>query len=280
VARLSERESRQLEEANASGRQPVVFVHGLWLLPSSWDPWAELFQEAGYATVTAAWPGDHETVEEARSWPEAVAGRTVGQVVDHTVEVIGELDRKPAVVGHSFGGLFAQIVAGRGLSAASVAISPAQFRGILPVSVSTVRSVFPVLRNPLNRNRAISLTLDQFTYSWANALSDEQTRELYGRYHVPAAAMPIFQAATANLNPRTEVNADTRNPERGPLLLITGEADHTIAPSLVRAAFKKQSRNKGITEIEPMPDRGHSLTIDGGWRGVAERALAFVERFV
>jgi non-heme chloroperoxidase len=279
-APISERETKQINAANASGRPPVVFVHGLWLLPSSWDRWAQLFEQAGYAPVAASWPDDPDTVEEARAKPEVLAKKTVGQVVDQVVAVIEKLDRKPAVVGHSFGGLFTQMIAGRGLSAVSVAIDPVQFRGVLPLPIATLRSAIPVLGNPLNRGRAVSLSWDQFRYGWANALSVEEGKQLHEAFHVPGSGTPIFQAAMANLNPWTEVKVETKNPDRGPLLLISGEQDHTIPPVLVNAAHRRQKRNEGVTEIEKVPRRGHTLTIDGGWREVADKALAFVRRFV
>ena len=279
MATFTDRETREITKANESGRTPVVFVHGLWLLASSWDPWREMFNEAGYTTVAPGWPDDPETVEEAKSKPDAFAGKTIGQIVDHTAEVIGKLNAKPALVGHSFGGLFTQILAGRGLSAASVAIDPAQFRGVLALPLATLRSAFPVLGNPLNRGRAVYLTLDQFKYGWANALGDEEAERLHETLHVPGAGMPIFQGAMANLNPGTDAKVDTRSPDRGPLLLVSGDADHTIPPAIVNAIFKKQRRNEGVTEIESIPNRGHSLTIDSGWREVAEKALAFVKRF-
>jgi pimeloyl-ACP methyl ester carboxylesterase len=184
------------------------------------------------------------------------------------------------VVGHSFGGLLAQIIAGRGLSAASVAIDPAPFRGVLPLPISSLRSAMPVLANPVNRGRAVTLTLDQFKYGWANALSAEEAQELYETFHVAGPGAPLFQAATANLNPWTEAKVDTKNPERGPLLIIDGGADHTVPWAIANASYKKQRHNNGITEIAKIPNRGHSLTIDSGWREVADTVLAFVKRFV
>jgi non-heme chloroperoxidase len=279
VSAITDREARQIEEANASGRTPVVFVHGLWLLPSSWDRWAQLFGEAGYAALTPSWPDDPETVEEARANPEVFAGKTVGQVAEHAAEVIGKLSKKPAVVGHSFGGLLSQIIAGRGLSAAAVAIDPAPFRGVLPLPISSLRSAMPVLANPFNRGRAVTLTLPQFRYGWANALSEDEAKQLHESFHVAAPGAPLFQAATANLNPWTEAKVDSKNPQRGPLLLISGEKDHTVPWAITNASFKKQKRNQGVTEIDEVPNRGHALTIDSGWREVADRALDFVKRF-
>lgn len=279
MASITQREMQQVEQANASGRTPVVFIHGLWLLPSSWDHWANLFEEAGYAAVTPVWPDDPETVAQARANPEVFAGKTLGQIAGHTAEVIGRLTKKPAVMGHSTGGLLAQIIAGRGLSAATVAIDPGPFRGVLPLPVAALRSAMPVLKNPLNRGRAVTLTLDEFKYGWANALGDQEAKQLYETYHVAAPGVALMQMANANLNPWTEAKADTESPDRGPLLIIDGEKDNTVPWAIANASFKRQRRNPGVTEIEKIPNRGHSLTIDGGWREVAETALAFVKRF-
>jgi non-heme chloroperoxidase len=272
--------AEQIEDANAGGRTPVVFIHGLWLLPSSWDRWATVFEEAGYTPLSPGWPDDPETVEEANAHPEVFAHKTVGQVADHYAAVIAGLDRKPALVGHSFGGLLTQILAGRGLSAASVAIDPAPFRGVLPLPISALKSSRPVLGNPANRNRAVPLTYEQFRYAFANAVDEDEAKELYETFAVPAAGAPLFQAATANLNPWTEAKVDTKNPDRGPLLIISGEKDHTVPWAIANASYKKQKRNDGVTEIVEMPNRGHALTIDSGWREVADTALAFVRRFV
>ncbi len=279
MATISEREATQIEAANAGGRTPVVFIHGLWLLASSWQPWAGLFEQAGYAPVLADWPGDPATVAEARANPEALAGNSVGQVADHMAEVIGALNKKPAVVGHSFGGLIAQNIAGRGISAAAVAVDPAPFKGVLPLPIAALRATLPVTRNPLNRGRAVTLTLDQFRYGWANAVDPEEAKALYEEFHVAAPGLPIFQAALANLNPGAETRVDTKNPDRGPLLLFTGEKDHAVPPAMSNAAYKKQRHNEGVTELAEMLNRGHSLTIDSGWREVADRALEFVKRF-
>jgi len=270
----------QVEKANATGLNPVVFIHGLWLLPSSWDRWASLFEEAGYTTLKPGWPDDPETVAEAKAHPEVFAHKTVGQVADHYSAVIGQLKKKPAVIGHSFGGLLAQIVAGRGLSAATVAIDPAPFRGVLPLPLSALKSASPVLGNPANINRAVPLTYEQFRYAFANAVSEDEAKELYESFAVPASGKPLFQAATANLNPWTEAKVDTTNADRGPLLFISGEKDNTVPWAITNASYKRQKRNQGATEIVEMPNRGHALVIDSGWREVADKALAFVQRFV
>lgn len=276
---ITQQESAQIEKANASGRIPVVFIHGLWVLASSWDRWGGVFEQAGYAPVQPIWPGDPETVEQARANPDALARKTLGQVADHTAEVIGKLDKKPAVLGHSTGGLLAQIIADRGLSAVTVAIDPGPFRGVLPLPLSSLKSAKPVLVNPLNRRRAVTLTLDQFKYGWANALSDEEAKELYDTYHVAAPGVALMQMANANLNFATEAKLDPKNPARGPLLILDGEVDHTVPWAIANASYKKQSRNESVTEIAEMANRGHSLTIDSGWREVCDTALEFVKRF-
>ena len=280
MSTIATHEQQDVEKVNATGRTPAVFVHGLWLLPSSWDRWAEVFDAAGYAALAPGWPDDPETVAEANANPDTFANKTVGDVADHFAEVIGKLDRKPVVIGHSFGGLLAQILAGRGLSTATVAIDPAPFRGVLPLPVSALRSASPVLTNPANRHRAVPLTYEQFRYAFANAVDEDEARQLYDAFAVPAPGAPLFQAATANFNPWTEVKVDHKNPERGPLLIISGEKDHTVPWAIAKASFKKQKKNKeAVTEIVEMSGRGHALTIDSGWREVADTALEFARRF-
>src|SRR4029077_6779693 len=277
---ISDRESKEIEAANGSGTTPVVFIHGLWLLPSSWANWAELFKKAGHAPLTPDWPDDPETVEQARANPDVLAKKNLKQIADHTAEVIDGLNKKPAVMGHSTGGLLAQLIADRGLSAATVGIDPGPFRGVLPLPLAALRSAAPVLKNPLNRSKAITLTLDQFKYGWANALSDDEAKQLYETYHVAAPGSALMQMANANLNPWTEAKLDPRNPDRGPLLIIDGEKDHTVPWAIANASYKRQSHNTAVTEIVKIPNRGHALTIDSGWREVAQTALDFVKRFV
>jgi pimeloyl-ACP methyl ester carboxylesterase len=279
MASINEHESAQIDRANASGKPPVMFIHGLWLLPSSWDNWAKVFEEAGYTALMPGWPDDPETVGEAQQHPEVFARKTVGQVADHFEDVSRKLDGTPVVIGHSFGGLLAQILAGRGVAKATVAVDPAPFRGVLPLPISSLKAASPALGNPANRHRAVPLTYEQFRYAFANAVGEEEAKQLYDTYCVPASGTPIFQAAAANLNPWTEVKVKSKNPQRGPLLIISGEQDHTVPPAISNASYKKQKRNKGVTEITEMKGRGHSLTIDHGWREVAETALEFVQRF-
>jgi non-heme chloroperoxidase len=266
--------------ANATGRPPVIFIHGLWLKSASWSPWVRLFEGAGYAALAPDWPGEDWPGEDSPGAQGEAAPETIGRVVDHYAGIIRSLDRRPVLVGHSFGGLIAEILAGRGLSAATVAISPAPFRGVLPLPVSALRSAWPVLRNPGNAGRQVSLTRGQFRYAFGNALTPDESDALYDAYHQPAPGRPVFQAAMANFNPWTEARVSVRAPERGPLLLVSGGEDHTVPPAVVRAAYALQKRNRSsVTDLLEIPGRGHSLTVDGGWQGVAEAAIEFGARF-
>jgi non-heme chloroperoxidase len=277
---LTARELEDIGEANHTGLQPVVFVHGLWLLASSWDNWRKFFEGRGYTTIAPGWPDDPRTVEEADRNPEVFAQKHLQQVTDYYIDAIGQLNKKPVVIGHSFGGLIAQKLAGEGVSVATVAIDPAPFRGVLPLPLSALKSSSPVLGNPLNFTRAVPLTYDQFRYAFANVVEESEAHELYAKYSVPGSGRTVFQAATANLNPWTEAQVNTTNPDRGPLLIISGEYDHTVPWAVAHASFILQQRNPAVTEIKEIPDRGHSLTIDHGWREVAETALAFVGQYV
>jgi pimeloyl-ACP methyl ester carboxylesterase len=244
------------------------------------DRWRTVFEEAGYTTLAPDWPDDAATVEEANANPEVFAHKSVGQVADHFEDVISKLNKGPAIIGHSFGGLLVQILAGRGLAKATVAIDPGPFRGVLPLPLSALKSAAPVIGNPANHGRAVPLTCDQFRFGFANAVSEDEAHQLYADFAVPASGIPLFQAATANLNPWTEAKVDTKNPDRGPLLVISGEKDNTVPWAIANGDFKRQQHNKGVTEIVEIPNRGHALVIDSGWREVADTALAFVQRFV
>jgi pimeloyl-ACP methyl ester carboxylesterase len=278
---LTDWEEAEIDRANASGLVPVVFAHGLWLLSSSWQRWRQLFEANGYTTLAPGWPDDPATVQDAKAHPEVFAHKMVQDVTDHYLAAISQLQKKPAVIGHSFGGLIVQKIAGEGVAAATVAIDNAPFKGVLPLPISSLKSASPVLGNPLNRGKAIALTFDQFKYGWANNLDDTEARELYETFHVPASGAPLFQAAVANFNPfGGETQLDSKNPERGPLLIIAGDSDNTVPTAITNASYKIQSKNAGITEIEHITGRGHSLVIDHGWKDVADAALTFVKRFI
>ena len=269
----------EVKRANESGKPCVVFVHGLWLLSSSWDPWRAMFEAAGYVTLAPSWPDDPLTVDEGRRHPERFAGKGVGAITDHYALVLSSLRTKPAIVGHSFGGLITQKLAGRGLASASVAIDPAPFRGVLPLPFSALKAASPVLRNPVNRKGAVMLTYEQFRYAFANAVGEDEATRLYADYPVPGSGLPLFQAGFANVNPSSEASVDSLRRDRGPLKFISGEKDHTVPWAIANASFKRQRRNAGVTEIEELSNRGHSLVIDSGWEGVAQAAKVFLDRF-
>src|SRR6187431_637557 len=265
-------EAQQIAIVNESGKQPVLFVHGLWLLASSWNAWREHFEAQGYATVAADWPGDKATVAETE---DALAGLGVQEVTDHLAEVARALTIKPILIGHSFGGLLVQRLADLGLATATIAIDPAPFKGVLPLPASALKASFPVLGNPANRKRTVTLTFDQFRYGFANAVTEEEAHELYSTFHVAAPGRPLFQAATANLSSGKATSIDVKNPARGPLLVVSGQQDNIVPFAMANAAYKLQSKNTARTEFREIEGRGHSLVIDSGWQEVADAALEF-----
>jgi pimeloyl-ACP methyl ester carboxylesterase len=257
---------------------PVLFIHGLWLHATSWSPWIDLFRQSGYEPLAPGWPGDPDTVEEARANPELIADHGIDDVVAHFAKIIAGLPVKPILVGHSFGGMIAQKLLGQDLAAAAVAIDAAQIKGVLPLPLSALRATLPVFKNPGNKHRAVSLTEEQFRYAFGNAVSAEESRELYQRWVIPAPGKPLFEAAAANFNPHSPAKVDTANELRGPLLLIMGGRDHTVPEAVTRATLKQYRHSDAITEIHEFPDRAHSLTIDSGWRDVAETSLSWLKK--
>lgn len=275
---LTANEAQHVAEANASGKQPIIFVHGLWLLASSWKQWREYFESRGFATVAVEWPGDAADVELSRRNPDTLAGLGVQEIADHVAAVADALDRKAIAIGHSFGGLLVQKVAGTGRFLATVAIDPAPFRGVLPLPVSALKAAFPALGRPSTRHSTVTLTREQFRYAFANAVTERESDDLYEQFHVAGPGRPLFQVATANLNPRSATSVSTTDPRRGPLLVISGQHDHTVPHAMAFAAYRLQSRNPGVTEFSEIPGRGHSLVIDAGWADVADAAHEFATR--
>ena len=267
---ITDREREQIERANASTATPVVFIHGLWLLPSSWDNWTALFEEAGYVALTPDWPDDPETVEVARAEPEVLAKKTLGQVADHTTQVISGLDKKPVIMGHSTGGLLAEMLAGQGLSAVTVAIDPECSAAFCHCRSRCSGRRGPFLINPRTRGRRSRSRSTNSDTAGRTTLDEDEAMELYDKFHVAASGISLVQMGNANLNPWTEAKVNTKNPDRGPLLIIEGEKDHTVPWAIANAAYDRQKHNPGVTEIVQIPNRGHSLTIDHGWREVAE----------
>ncbi|WP_194918876.1 alpha/beta hydrolase [Catenulispora rubra] len=257
---------------------PVIFIHGLWLHATSWEPWIDLFQQEGYAPSAPGWPGDPDTVEEARANPESIADHGIDDVVEHYAAIIGELPVLPILVGHSFGGMIAQKLLGQNLAAAAVAIDAAQIKGVLPLPLSALRATLPVFKNPGNKHKAVSLTAEQFRFAFGNAVSPEESNTLYEQWSIPAPGKPLFEAAAANFNPHSPAKVDTANEMRGPLLLMTGGKDHTVPEAVTRATLKQYRHSEAVTDITDFPDRGHSLTIDSGWREVADTALRWLRQ--
>jgi pimeloyl-ACP methyl ester carboxylesterase len=256
-------------------RVPVVFIHGLWLHSTSWQPWADRFREAGYEPVLPEWPGVPATVAEAREHPETQAGVGIDDVVEHHAGVVRDLPSSPVLVGHSFGGLVVQALLDRGLGRAGVAIDPAPIRGVVRLPPAQLRAALPVLANPANRRRAVSLTPAQFRANFGNALTGEEAEQLHERWTIPSPGRPLFQAALANMTPRRRAATavDTSRDERGPLLIVSGGADRTVPDSVSRAAYRLYGKSAAVTAFRQFPDRGHSLTVDSGWPEVADAAL-------
>jgi len=260
-----------------SPKTPIVFVHGLWLHAESWNNWLEFFRGKGYEAVAASWPGDAQTTEATRRNADAVAGYGVAEIADHIAGQLKALKRKPILIGHSFGGLLVQNLLGRDLAAAAIAIDPAPIKGVLELPISALKSAFPALGNPFNFRRAVSLTEPQFRFGFTNAVPEDEARDLYARYAMPAPARPLFQAATANFNPHAATKVNVANATRGPLLLVSGAEDHTVPPVLVKSTLKAYRKSPAVTEFKEFAGRGHSLTIDSGWRELAEYSLAWLQ---
>jgi pimeloyl-ACP methyl ester carboxylesterase len=255
---------------------PVVFIHGLWLHASSWQPWVDLFREEGYAPVAPGWPGEPDTVAEAREHPELVAGKKLAEVIDHYRAIVKGFDRDPIIIGHSFGGLIAEVLMGEGLGTAGVAIDPAQIKGVLPLPLAQLKAGLPALGNPANISKAISLTDKEFKFGFGNALSEEESDELHDKWTIPSPVHALFEVAVSNFNPHAASKVDVDNSSRGPLLLISGTADHTAPDVTTEAAFKLYRHSAAVTTIEKFEGRGHSLTLDHGWRQVADEVLAWL----
>ncbi|HEX5404265.1 MAG TPA: alpha/beta fold hydrolase [Pseudonocardiaceae bacterium] len=261
-----------------SNGTPVVFIHGLWLHATSWAPWLTLFEEAGYQPVAASWPGDADTVELTRANPDAVANYGIDDVVEHIANMIETLPAKPILVGHSFGGMIAEKLLGQNRAVAAVAIDAAQIKGVLPLPLSSLRATLPVFKNPGNRHKAVALTSDEFRYSFGNAVPADESDALFEQWTIPSPGKPLFEAAAANFSLHSPSKVATDNEERGPLLLVMGGQDHTVPEAITKATLKQYRHSSAVTELLEFADRGHSLTIDSGWREVAQASLEWLAK--
>jgi pimeloyl-ACP methyl ester carboxylesterase len=259
-------------------RTPVVFIHGLWLHATSWAPWAELFSEAGYDPIAPGWPGDPDTVEAARANPDAIADHGIDDVTRHYQAIIDTLPARPILIGHSFGGMIAEKLLGLDYGAAAIGIDAAQIKGVLPLPLSALHATLPVFKNPANKHKAVSLTAEQFRFSFGNAVSPEESDALFERWTIPAPGKPLFEAAAANFSLHSPAKVNTANEGRGPLLLVMGGQDHTVPEVITKATVKQYRHSSAVTDLEEFADRGHSLTIDSGWREVADVCLAWLAK--
>lgn len=254
----------------------VVFIHGLWIAHTAWQPWIEHFAEHGHHAIAPAWPGEHPSVADTRDNAADQAGNGIDDLTEYFAEILEQFDTPPVVIGHSFGGLIAQKLLGQNKAAAAIAIDPAPIKGVKPLPIAQLRSAFPVLGNPLNRGRAKRLTEAQWRYGFGNALTQEESDALWEQWSIPSPGKPLFEAATANFSPNSPAKVDTANNTRGPLLITGGTLDHTVPLVSAKAAHSLYEKSGAITDFHEFDGRGHSLTIDQGWRDVADTTLAWM----
>jgi alpha-beta hydrolase superfamily lysophospholipase len=261
-----------------SSKTPAVFIHGLWLHATSWEPWQQLFAEAGYEPCAPGWPGDADTVEATRANPDSVANHGIDEVTNHYAKIIDGLPARPVIIGHSFGGLIAEKLLGMDYGSAAIGIDAAQIKGVLQLPLSQLRGSLSIFANPANRHKAVSLTAKEFRYSFGNALTEEESNALHERWTIPSPARPLFEAAAAVLSPHSPAEVNTANEDRGPLLLTMGGKDHTVPEAITKSTVKQYRHSDAVTDLVEFADRGHSLTVDSGWREVAEACLAWLSR--
>ena len=258
-------------------QRPVVFIHGLWLHATSWGPWLDLFRDSGYDPLAPGWPNEPATVEEARANPDVVANIGIDEITDHMAEIVDSYPTSPVIIGHSFGGLIAEKLIGQGRGAAAVAIDPAQIKGVLPLPLAQLRAGLPALGNPANLHKAVSLTSKEFRFGFGNAVEELESKELFEKWTIPSPAKPLFQAAVANFSLHSPAKVNTANQDRGPLLLISGTEDHTVPDGVTRSTLKQYRDSAAVTELKQFEGRGHSLTIDSGWKDVAVSVLEWLK---
>ena len=255
---------------------PVIFIHGLWIHSAAWAPWIELFESRGYRASAPGWPGDGPTVADTRANADALNDQGLAEIFNHYAELIGTPEVKPIVVGHSFGGLIAEELLANNVVAAAVAIDPAGVKGVKALPFAQLKSAFPVLSNPANLHRTVSLNAKQFRYAFGNTLTEEESDVLHDAWTIPGPGRPLFQGASANFFPHSPAKVDTHLVDRGPLLLTSGAEDHTVPLKVTKEVFDMYAKAESDTEFHVFEGKGHSLTIDSGWNEVAEVALSWL----
>ncbi len=256
----------------------VVLIHGLWMTPKSWENWIERFEARGFRTIAPAWPGlEGREPDELRRDPAPLADIDAEKVLDHYERIIRAQERPPIIMGHSFGGAFMQVLLDRGLGSAGVGVDAATTKGVLKLPLSSIRSAFPVVRNPRNNHKAVPQTKEQFHYAFGNLLSEEESNKVYERYNVPAAATLLFELTTANFHRHSPFEVDY-DKERAPLLFIAGGNDHVVPASANRANLKHYKHSKSVVDYKEFPGRSHYTVGQEGWEEVADYALDWAVR--
>jgi pimeloyl-ACP methyl ester carboxylesterase len=255
----------------------IVLIHGLWMTPLSWEHWSDRYKSRGYNVLAPSWPGMEGSVEELRRDTSPMKGLGAAQIVDHYDTIIRTLEQPPIIMGHSFGGSFVQLLLDRGLGAAGVGIDAGTVSGVRDLPLSTLKSAFPILGNPLNRNKATALTAEQFRYAFGNTVSEEESRAAYDRYAVPAANRVLFEGAFASISPKSPFKVDFRRNGRAPLLFIAGGSDHVVPAKVNHSNARKYQHSSAVTEVKEFPGRSHYTVGEPGWEAVADYALTWAE---
>jgi pimeloyl-ACP methyl ester carboxylesterase len=252
---------------------PIVLIHGFWVTPRSWEHWIAHYESKGHSVIAPAYPGFEVEVEALNADPTPIEQVTVPAIVEHLESVVDALDTPPILIGHSAGGAFTQILLDHGRGAAGVAINSAPTEGVRVVPLSQVKAGFPVLKNPANRHRAVGLTHEQWHYAFTNTFSQEQSRALYERYHIPASGLIFWGSALANIHPgHTDTWVNYKNDDRAPLLFISGSEDHLMPPKIQRSNAKHY-KSDTVTEVKEYEGKAHFLPAQEGWEDIADYAL-------
>ena len=255
----------------------VVLIHGLWMTPLAWEHWVERYEARGHTVLTPGYPGigqGEAGLRALRENPDVVAGIGVREVMDYLTKYIGKLDTSPVIMGHSFGGTFAQLLTGNGLGSAGVSIDGAGVKGITALPVSELRSTFPVLENPANSKRAVSLTQGEFHYAFTNTLTEEESQRAYDRYAAPTPGRILFQGGLENFTHDAATTYDFANDRRAPLLFISCASDHILPPAVQRENYDKNVKHStAVTAHKVFDGRDHFTCGEPGWETVADFAL-------